>query len=216
MPTKGKMPEIVRWFFNNRISIRISYIAIIILIISTICVLLNAPYKNVSDTYSGNPGTTTEITDGVKLQQDFIANRDYDFFGIYFPNYLNFFREGKLYIKITNNQNSEQFEYNTREMLNESYFYINYSLRHSEKYTLDIWVENIPKEKAFKFSTVKPVNGDLSPLIVDGKKSDDTLLMTFVYQKKDYFITWYLVLEIVLILLYLVLFVDKEFYGKTK
>jgi len=220
MPTKGKSKkkQFKKKQFDIILNTPLRCVVFAFLLIGAVVSLINPPLKMVADTTSGLPGKTPELTDGVKIKQKFTVDRDYDFFGLHFPNYLNFFKDGTLHVTLTDSeQHVDKFEYSVNQMLNESYFYIDSELHAGEDYSLEVWVDDIPKEKAFTFSTIKldeDVDGE--PMTVNGKAYDESLLMTFVYEKKDYFVVWYFAFGIVLTLIYMVLFPKKEGHAKSK
>lgn len=214
MPTNHKSKK--KQLLSTIRDIQLRYVILALLLLGAIISFVVPPAKMVADTNSGAPGKTPEITDGMIVEQNFTVDRDYSFFGLYFPNYLNFFNEGTLHIALTDSQKQvNEFEYNASQMLNESYFYIHSSLRADEDYSLKIWVDDIPKEKVFTFSTIK-IDDETSeePMVIDGKAYNESLLMTFVYEKKDYFIIWYFVIAIILMLIYMILFPKKEDHAK--
>ncbi len=207
MPIKGKKS------LNFHTKTKVSYIILGLLIIGLLWSAICPPNHKVSDTYSGQPGSTPEVVEGMKLSQKFTPGRDYDFFGIFYPNYQRFIEKGKLFIEVSDSdQFSRHFEYNVSDLKNEAYLYVQCPIKADVQYDLRLWSEGVDRDMGFIFTTV--ATEDETPLYINNKRQDSTLLMTFVYEQKDYFVVWYFALGITLMAIYITL--TKSTHEKTK
>lgn len=198
-----------------RPKLRASYIILGFLIIGLLWSIVCPPSHKVSDTYSGQPESTPEVTDGVKLSQKFTPDRNYSFFGIFYPNYQRFIEKGKLFIEISSgSQVSQRFEYNVSDLKNEAYLYVQYPITAGTQYDLKLWSEDVDKGTGFIFTTVATENK--TPLYINNKPQESSLLMTFVYEQKNYFTVWYFALGITLVAIYITLTTNKETHEKAK
>lgn len=220
MPIKGKKrhpltkktTEHLRKVFTAKIII--SCIMIFLLVVIAIFLCFHPPMKpvsTISDLHNFRMGEG--LANNTEIKQSFVASDDAESLGIYFNNYDVFLESGYLDIKV--NQDSLEIFHqsiNVDQLQNGQFFYIGCALTAGNTYEIDIAIHSLEKIDRIAFMVTD--TADEGSLIINGTRQDSNLVLSYAHHTPDYFAVWYCIFGIILIVVYIVLFVNREAYEK--
>lgn len=155
-----------------------------------------------------------QIEPGDVIEQRFTVDEDYDSFGLYFANYSRPVHQGKLVITIQSEGASPTtIERSLGSLLDNSFAYFDYHLSAGVNYILKLHTSDTDSPITFFTSTSEQNPASLS---INGKPSEQHLLMAFTKSHKDVFAVWYFIMGAALAIFIALVIVNKEFYDGQK
>lgn len=155
-----------------------------------------------------------QIKPGDVIEQRFTVDEDYDSFGLYFANYSRPVHQGKLVITIQSEGASPTtIERSLGSLLDNSFAYFDYHLSAGVNYILKLHTSDTDSPITFFTSTSEQNPASLS---INGKPSEQHLLMAFTKSHKDVFAVWYFIMGAALTIFIALVIVNKEFYDGQK
>lgn len=155
-----------------------------------------------------------QIKPGDVIEQRFTVDEDYDSFGLYFANYSRPVHQGKLVITIQSKGASPTtIERSLGSLLDNSFAYFDYHLSAGVNYILKLHTSDTDSPITFFTSTSEQNPASLS---INGKPSEQHLLMAFTKSHKDVFAVWYFIMGAALAIFIALVIVNKEFYDGQK
>ena len=217
MPTKGKKPQKnrnkpIEWrkIFTPQIKIA-AILASICLVMIVACIASPGTKKVSVVSPLQEIAPMEKVTLGDKITQKFTPDSDYDGLGLYYANYTNYVQSGELHVDVESSGERNQFAYNIGMLTDNSFFYINQTLKKDKPYTITLYLTgNVEGVTFFTTTEAGPYNVKLSR---NGKAVETSaLVMAFVTECKDYFATWYFMIILALIACYVALNIKEEVY----
>lgn len=144
-----------------------------------------------------------EIHNHDVIKQQFIAEDDYYKVGIFFANYGKLMNQGNLVLKIMNDDDQKKVIKTKLSTLEDNeYYYFDYPFKKNKKYVLSLTIEGA--EDPISLYTTKARIKDTT-LVYKGEDRKDTMILSFLYKKKDYFKVWYCLFAITFVVGYIIL-----------
>lgn len=216
MPTKEKnSPARRRWQKILTPGICACLIVVVICLVGGIVSVVHPRTKRSANIYTVvNLSSLDQVKPGDILEQRFTVDDDYDSFGLYFANYSRPTHQGKLVLTIQpEGASSTTLERSLGSLLDNSFVYFDYHLNAGTTYILQLHTSDTDSPITFFTSTSDQNPASLS---VNGKPSEQHLIMAFTKSQKDIFAAWYFIMGAALATFIALAIVNKEFYDSQK
>lgn len=190
-------------------------VVVVVCLIGGVISVVNPRTKHSTDIFTVTDlAPLDQIEPGDVIEQRFTVDEDYDSFGLYFANYSRPVHQGKLVITIQpEGASPTTIERSLGSLLDNSFAYFDYHLSAGVNYILKLHTSDTDSPITFFTSTSEQ---NPASLVINGKPSEQHLLMAFTKSHKDVFAVWYFIMGAALAIFIALVIVNKEFYDGQK